>query len=114
MGGLPSTAQCGQLSVPGTDHGGAAAGFTTADRHRSSHPHAGGQAKAVHPLPPRGTACITIVGKAVEMTGRGKRGKPNPGFPLFPPPLEIANSAISTFPPPRRLFLLFPIPNSEP
>ena len=27
---------------------------------------------------------------AVEMTGRGKRGKPNPGFPLFPPPLEIA------------------------
>ena len=29
-------------------------------------------------------------GKAVEMTGRGKRGKPNSGFPLFPPPLEIA------------------------
>jgi hypothetical protein len=29
-------------------------------------------------------------GQAVEMTGRGKRGKPNPGFPLFPPPLEIA------------------------
>ena len=28
-------------------------------------------------------------GPAVEMTGRGKRGKPNPGFPLFPPPLEI-------------------------
>jgi hypothetical protein len=28
-------------------------------------------------------------GQAVEMTGRGKRGKPNPGFPLFPPPLEI-------------------------
>ena len=29
-------------------------------------------------------------GTAVEMTGRGKRGKPNTGFPLFPPPLEIA------------------------
>ena len=29
-------------------------------------------------------------GRAVEMTGRGKRGKPNTGFPLFPPPLEIA------------------------
>ena len=28
--------------------------------------------------------------KAVEMAGRGKRGKPNNGFPLFPPPLEIA------------------------
>jgi hypothetical protein len=33
------------------------------------------------------------------MTGRGKRGKPKPGFPLFPQPLEIA-AAISTFPPP--------------
>lgn len=32
------------------------------------------------------------------MPGRGKHGKPNPGFPPFPPPLEIANSAISTFP----------------
>ena len=29
-------------------------------------------------------------GKAVEMTGRGKRGKTKDGFPLFPPPLEIA------------------------
>src|ERR1700687_4637930 len=29
-------------------------------------------------------------GKAVEMTGYGKRGKPNPGFPPFPQPLEIA------------------------
>ena len=28
-------------------------------------------------------------GKAVEMTDRGKRGQPNPGFPLFPPSLEI-------------------------
>ena len=26
----------------------------------------------------------------MEMTGRGKRGKPKGGFPLFPPPLEIA------------------------
>ena len=24
------------------------------------------------------------------MPGRGKRGKPTTGFPLFPPPLEIA------------------------
>ena len=23
------------------------------------------------------------------MPARGKHGKPNPGFPLFPPPLEI-------------------------
>ena len=28
--------------------------------------------------------------RAVEMTGGGKRGKPKPGFPRFPPPLEIA------------------------
>src|ERR1700746_3213696 len=28
--------------------------------------------------------------RAVEMTVRGKPGKPTPGFPLFPPPLEIA------------------------
>ena len=38
-------------------------------------------------------------GKAVEMTGRGKRGKPNPGFPLFPPPLEI----VARFPHSHRL-----------
>jgi hypothetical protein len=38
------------------------------------------------------------------MTVRGKPGKPNPGFPPFPPPLEIAE-AIPTFPPLRRLFL---------
>jgi hypothetical protein len=25
----------------------------------------------------------------MEMTGRGKRGNPETGFPLFPPPLEI-------------------------
>ena len=25
----------------------------------------------------------------MEMPVRGKPGKPNPGFPLFPPPLEI-------------------------
>jgi hypothetical protein len=36
------------------------------------------------------------------MTGYGKRGKPKAGFPLFPQPLEIAKSAISTFPQPRR------------
>jgi hypothetical protein len=35
--------------------------------------------------------------KAVEMTVRGKPGKPTAGFPLFPPPLEIA-VAIPTFP----------------
>jgi len=38
------------------------------------------------------------------MPGRGKSGKPNCGFPLFPPPLEIATSAIPTFPQ-RRLRL---------
>jgi hypothetical protein len=26
----------------------------------------------------------------MEMPGRGKRGNPKVGFPLFPPPLEIA------------------------
>jgi hypothetical protein len=29
--------------------------------------------------------------RAVEMTGGGKPGKPNAGFPSFPPPLEIAS-----------------------
>src|SRR3569833_3789292 len=33
------------------------------------------------------------------MTVRGKHGKPRPGFPPYPPPLEIAqNQAIPTFP----------------
>jgi hypothetical protein len=39
----------------------------------------------------------------MEMPHRGKRGKPNCGFPLFPPRLEIANGAIPTFPQARRL-----------
>ena len=39
---------------------------------------------------------------AVEMTGRGHRGKPKAGFPPRPQPLEIAEAAIPTFPPPRR------------
>jgi hypothetical protein len=39
----------------------------------------------------------------MEMPHRGKRGKPNCGFPLFPPRLEIANRAIPTFPQARRL-----------
>jgi hypothetical protein len=39
----------------------------------------------------------------MEMPHRGKRGKPNCGFPLFPPRLEIAKSAIPTFPQARRL-----------
>ena len=38
--------------------------------------------------------------EAVEMTGRGKRRKPNYGFPPSPQPFEIAPQ-ISTFPPPR-------------
>src|SRR5204863_6845576 len=42
--------------------------------------------------------------QAVEMPVRGKPGKPNAGFPLLPPPLEIA-AAIPTFPPLRRLLL---------
>ncbi|MGH9592100.1 MAG: IS481 family transposase [Bryobacteraceae bacterium] len=37
--------------------------------------------------------------EAVEMPARGKPGNPNPGFPPFPPSLEIA-AAIPTFPPP--------------
>src|SRR5271169_2162212 len=41
------------------------------------------------------------------MTVDGKRGNPNPGFPLFPPPLEIA-SAIPTFPQARRFSLYSP------
>ena len=43
--------------------------------------------------------------KAVEMTGRGKRGKPKTGFPLFPPPLEIASD--SHIPTASLLLLLF-------
>jgi hypothetical protein len=39
----------------------------------------------------------------MEMPHRGKRGQPNCGFPLFPPRLEIAKSAIPTFPQARRL-----------
>src|SRR5215471_13035350 len=35
------------------------------------------------------------------MTGHGRGGKPNPGFPPRPQPLEIA-AAIPTFPQPRR------------
>ena len=31
----------------------------------------------------------------------GQRGKPKPGFPRCPQPLEITQDVISTFPPPR-------------
>ena len=41
------------------------------------------------------------------MTVDGKRGNPNGGFPLFPPPLEIA-TAIPTFPQARRSCLYSP------
>ena len=47
---------------------------------------------------------MTSKGSTVEMTGRGNRGKPNSGLPLFPPPLEIAKIAISTFPQRRLRF----------
>ena len=47
---------------------------------------------------------MTSKGSTVEMTGRGNRGKPNSGLPLFPPPLEIAKTAISTFPQRRLRF----------
>ena len=40
--------------------------------------------------------------RAVEMTGYGRLGKPKAGFPRCPQPLEIAQDAISTFPPPLR------------
>jgi hypothetical protein len=43
----------------------------------------------------------------MEMPHRGKRGKPNCGFPLFPPRLEIAKSAIPTFPQARRPLVVF-------
>ena len=45
--------------------------------------------------------------KALEMTGRGKRGKPKTGFPPFPPPLEIA----PRFPHSHRLDYEFLFPN---
>src|SRR5712692_10563753 len=38
---------------------------------------------------------------AVELPGHGRGGKPKAGFPPRPQPLEIAQSAIPTFPPPR-------------
>ena len=40
-------------------------------------------------------------GRAVEMPAHGPGGKPKAGFPPGPQPLEIANDAIPTFPPPR-------------
>ena len=40
--------------------------------------------------------------RAVEMTDHGRGGKPKAGFPPRPQSLEIANSAIPTFPQPRR------------
>jgi hypothetical protein len=43
----------------------------------------------------------------MEMPHRGKRGKPNCGFPLFPPRLEIAKGAIPTFPQARRRLVPF-------
>ena len=46
-------------------------------------------------LPPHGRPAEersqTELTQAVEMTVRGKPGKPKAGFPLFPPPLEIAS-----------------------
>ena len=44
------------------------------------------------------------------MTGRGKRGKPKGGFPLFPPPLEIA----ARFPHSHRLDDEVPLARHEP
>ena len=61
--------------------------------HRSrSHP---GDRHGILSLPPnRGEAKEgsqnALTGQAVEMTVRGKPGKPKAGFPPFPPPLEIA------------------------
>ena len=39
---------------------------------------------------PAKTPCWTAGRGVVEMPDGGKRGKPKPGFPRFPPPLEIA------------------------
>ena len=46
------------------------------------------------------------------MPGDGRRGKPKAGFPQRPPPLEIANYAIPTFPPPRAVVFVF-IPKTQ-
>jgi len=48
--------------------------------------------------------------EAVEMTGGGKRGKPQGGFPLFPSPLTNAG-AFPIFPPPGELALCEPHKN---
>ena len=47
---------------------------------------------------------------AVEMTGGGKRGKLQSGFPLFPPPLEIA----ARFPHSHRIDDEVPLARHEP
>ena len=49
--------------------------------------------------------------KAVEMTGRGKRGKPKPVSLSFPRPWK--SQAISTFPPPHYYYYSFSQTNSE-
>ena len=59
-------------------------------RHRGGAPDATSQAQAVCQLHARQDAMLNSRKRAVEMTGSGKRGKPKPGFPRFPPPLEIA------------------------
>ena len=57
--------------------------------------HCGGgdatnQAQAVCQLHARQDAMLNSRKRVVEMPDGGKRGKPKPGFPRFPPPLEIA------------------------
>ena len=62
-----------------------------AQRHRVGQADARGQAKAVPGLPSGSQKRMKTAGRsAVEMPGCGKAGKPKPGFPSFPPPLEIA------------------------
>ena len=56
-------------------------------RYGSSARHAGSETEAVRQLR---SAEDGVRPTAVEMTGYGRRGKPNPGFPRRPQPLEIA------------------------
>src|SRR5437879_907428 len=67
---------------------------STAGPHHRSSPHSGDR-HGIVPIPPddgQTEERRKIPGGnqiAMEMTARGKHGKSNPGFPPFPPPLEI-------------------------
>ena len=89
----------GRIFEARTHCGSAGSTGSSLERHAGRDPDASGQTQTIYELSPE--ECMTP-GRVVEMAGGGKRGKPNPGFPRFPPPLEIAD-AIPTFPQPRRV-----------